>query len=447
MKLKPSRYNFFYPDEAGGAVLFNSRTGGAMAADEPTARGIVSLLQRPGREEPVGSNLQRLKEALIREEFLVPDDLDELHAVVARRRARQMQVGGLNLTIAVTLACNFRCIYCYEDHPVEHMSRATAQALLRFARERLPHGTSLYVTWFGGEPLLNVPVIELLSRGLMRICEQKECSYGAYMVTNGYRLTAAMARRLAELGIKDFQVSIDGERETHDRQRPLASGRGMFEVLMRNVREIAANVSSLGVRINVLRGNVDSAARLVRRLEAMRRDLPALLISLGHVDNCTPRCGTDNDDLLTNAEFAELERALLGEQRDGVGAEPALPTPFDTVCCAVRPNMYVVSPDGHLFKCWNSLGRPDDTVGHIDGAVDDAASPWILFQPEDDAECRNCKLLPICQGGCSDAQIRTAGAGKHCTPFKYTLREQLAHWAGSRVATDARSRPVEQHGT
>ena len=434
MDLRPSRYNFFYPLAADGAVLFNSRTGAAMAADEATARAIVSLLHSPGCEHPAESSFQRLKEMLAREEFLVPGAFDEHDDVVRRRRARQRRIDGLNLTVAVTLACNFRCVYCYEDHPVSHMSRATADALLRFAAERLPPETSLYVTWFGGEPLLNVPIIEFLSRGLMRLCEDRRCAYDSYMITNGYRLTAPMARRLAKAGIRDFQVTLDGERDVHDLQRPLAGGQGTFDVLMRNLAAVASEVSSIAVRVNLMRRNVDSAARLVRRLKEMQADAPSLAIALGHVDSSTPHCGVGEQALLTGNEFADREMALLDGTGEDGKEKVALPTPFDTVCSAARLNMYVIAPDGALFKCWNSLGRPEDAIGHIEGPVEEDASAWIRFQPEDDATCRACKLLPICQGGCSDVHLRTGGVERRCTPLRYTLPQRLAAWARDRLA-------------
>lgn len=429
MTLRASCYNFFYSLAADGAVLFNSRTGAAMAADETTARAIVALLQSPEREHQAGSNLQRLKEKLEREEFLVPESLNERNDVVRRRRARQHQVEGLNLTIAVTLACNFRCVYCYEDHPVAHMGRATAEALLRFAAERLPPETSLYVTWFGGEPLLNVPIIEFLSQEFRKLCEEKHCAYDCYMITNGYRLTAPMARRLAKLGIRDFQVTLDGEREEHDRQRPLAGGRGTFDVVMRNLQAIAKEVSSIAVRINLMRGNIDSAARLIGRLKAMQAEAPALAISLGHIDNSTPHCGTGVEALLTGVEFADCEATLLDGAGEDRNEKVTLPTPFDTVCSASRLNMYVVAPDGALFKCWNSLGRREDAVGHIEGSVQEDISAWVRFQPEEDAQCRDCKLLPICQGGCADVHIRTGGAERNCTSLRYMLPQRLAAWA------------------
>lgn len=433
MRLKPSRYNFFYPAGAAGSVLFNSRTGAAIAAEDAAARAIVSLLQEPQREHPDGSNFHRLRDMLVDEEFLVPDDMDELNEIRKKRRARQVQIRGLGLTVAVTRACNFRCVYCYQDHPVENMDIDTAEALLRFVSERLPPDTSLYVTWFGGEPLLNVEIIEFLSQRFKNICEEKGCSYDTFMVTNGYRLTVDMARRLSNFGIGDYQISIDGEEDYHDRQRPLAGGQGTFDVLINNLSAVAKEVSSMTVRINLLRENVDSAAQLVERLKAMQIETPSLSISLGRVDNCSDHCGTDQSNLLDDREFAEYKSAWLGDGGDENETSALLPTPFDTVCCADRLNSYVVAPSGDLFKCWNSLGRPADAIGRLDGDIAESANPWLQFHADEDAECSECKFLPVCQGGCSDVQIRTGHHEKNCTELKYTLRRRLTEWAHARA--------------
>ena len=439
--MKTSNYNFCFPIEANGAVLFNSRTGAAMAADEATFRAIVLLLQDPRREAPAGSNFCRTKEVLVREGFLVADELDELDEIRRKRAARRAEIAGLSLTVAVTLACNFRCVYCYQSHPVENMELGTADALVRFSSERLAPATSLNVTWFGGEPLLNVEVIEYLSRRIRAICDEKGCSYKAIMITNGYRLTADMARRLAGADIKEYQISIDGEQDYHDRQRPLAGGQGTFDVLMKNLSAVAREVSSITVRINLLRDNIDSAERLVRRLKAIQLETPALSISLGHVDKSSDHCGADQSTLLSGREFAECKQMLLGGEGEGKIGSAALPAPFDRFCCADRLNSYVIAPNGEVFKCWNSLGRLGESIGGLDGPIAESTSPWLNFQADDDAECRTCKFLPVCQGGCPDVQIRSGRSRKECTELKYTLRRRLTEWALERADPTSSKEP------
>jgi uncharacterized protein len=437
MPLKPSRFNFFYPTGVRGAVLFNSRTGAAVAADGETAQAIAFLLSDTLHEPSPGTNTGQVRDMLISEEFLVSSDRDELNEVCQRRRTRQGSSGGLSLTVAVTLACNFRCIYCYEDHPLQDMTAGTAEALLHFVSSRLAQGTALHVTWFGGEPLLNIGIIEKLSTSFKRLCEEQACSYETFMVTNGHRLTRSIARRLASLGIGDYQITLDGERDVHDRQRPLAGGQGTFDVIIRNLTEVAGDVSSITVRINLLRDNLDSAALLVQRLRAMQETAPALSISLGRIDRSSEHCGTDEARLLSNREFVHCQNLLLGGCTDDKGEDgTALPSPFDTVCCADKGNAFVIGPGGDIFKCWNSLGRAGEAIGHVARECDADTNRWMEFRPGDDAECRECKFLPICQGGCADVQLRTGGAEKNCSSLRYTIRERLVDWAAEQGKAD-----------
>lgn len=431
MSLKPSTYNFFYRTASGGAVLFNSFSGAALAVDGSTAGAVVALLHEPERRDPDGSNFRRLRDLLVAKAFLVPEDLDEAEVVRRRHKARRLENRGLGLTIAVTKACNFRCVYCYQDHPEAHMDRASAERLLRFAWARLPQGTALSVTWFGGEPLLNMDIIEFLGSRLRKLCRERDCAYDAFMITNGYRLTPSVLERLLRLGISDFQITLDGEPADHDRQRPLASGRGTYRIVMRNLVAAAARASSINVRINLTRRNVGGAAALVERLRDLQAAAPAVSISLGRVDQCSAHCGLGPDDLLEGAEFSRWEETLLGP--DASGGRVALPVPFDTVCAAERLNAYVVGPAGDLYKCWNSLGRPEDAIGTLGGSVREEASAWMRFEAGADDQCGACKYLPICQGGCPDTQIRSHRQTKDCTRLRYTMKQRLIDWAGAQA--------------
>ena len=66
------------------------------------------------------------------------------------------------------------------------------------------------VSWYGGEPLMALPIIEKLSEAFFRLCEENGVKYTESIVTNGYLLTkenltgiidiltAALRKRLAE---------------------------------------------------------------------------------------------------------------------------------------------------------------------------------------------------------------------------------------------------------
>ncbi len=77
----------------------------------------------------------------------------------------------LNVTVLTTLQCNFACDYCFQgDHGdynkhAERMSLETAVRVGDWIERELDrvHPEKLVMTFFGGEPLLNLPVMYELS--------------------------------------------------------------------------------------------------------------------------------------------------------------------------------------------------------------------------------------------------------------------------------------------
>lgn len=68
-------------------------------------------------------------------------------------------------------------------------------------------------------------------------------------------------------------------------------------------------------------------------------------------------------------------------------------------------NYFVVGPEGELYKCWNDIGDKDSIVGNV---LDDKITNYDLLSRylggptmSDDPKCVNCKLYPICNGGCA----------------------------------------------
>ena len=67
------------------------------------------------------------------------------------------------------------------------MRREVQDAVLRFAEKMLQESGAgtLSVTWFGGEPLLGISVIETMASKLIQLAEQYGAKYASDIVTNG----------------------------------------------------------------------------------------------------------------------------------------------------------------------------------------------------------------------------------------------------------------------
>ena len=162
------------------------------------------------------------------------------------------------------------------------MSMSVQQALVQFADNLLADADSLTVSWFGGEPTLCIDTIEFLSQKLSDLCKKNGVPFGeSSIITNGYLLDVERALRLRRLGISRAQITLDGDRETHNKRRPLRGGKATFERILDNITQIH-NVLEIYIRINLDRCSADSAVRTLDALCA--RNLQGKVgVYFGHV--------------------------------------------------------------------------------------------------------------------------------------------------------------------
>ena len=118
------------------------------------------------------------------------------------------------------------------------------------------------MTWYGGEPLLGQDRLDRLSVAFLERTAAAGVDYSASIVTNGYLLTPETATRLRELGVRSAQITLDGPPETHNRMRPLVSGRPTFDVILDNI-ERSADLLPIAVRVNLDTSNAAEAETLL----------------------------------------------------------------------------------------------------------------------------------------------------------------------------------------
>src|SRR5438309_2444973 len=150
-RLKFSRYNVRVPLRSGRCLLFNSRTQQFSALSESEV-GLLDRAEEVGDVLPTG-----LSNAMRATGFLVPEHVDELERAVSRFESKRHASQHLNLTIAATLKCNLACGYCFQGHnkPSTRMSDDVHEKLMALVEARAEGLKSIFVTWYGGEPLMN----------------------------------------------------------------------------------------------------------------------------------------------------------------------------------------------------------------------------------------------------------------------------------------------------
>src|SRR6266550_3702983 len=248
------------------ASLLDRCTDGADPADfDDEAREALGVLQENGF---LVSDREADQRALDRYFFAVTTNNFELH-----------------ITILTTLQCNFACDYCFQgDHGdynkfADKMSLETSARVAAWIERELDRvkPERLVVMFFGGEPLLNLPVMYDLAERTWKSADARGVRMAASIITNGMLLTPAVVDRMLPFGLAAVKITLDGDRDTHNRMRPLRGGQGTFDRIIENIRSVAGR-TSIAIGGNFDESSADSFSGLIDFLS--RQDFADKLVNV-----------------------------------------------------------------------------------------------------------------------------------------------------------------------
>jgi MoaA/NifB/PqqE/SkfB family radical SAM enzyme len=199
----------------------------------------------------------------------------------------------LNIMIAVTDRCTGHCAYC--RIPERRSAEMNTAEVTRLLDEATSLGCRRVGLW-GGEPLLREDLGEIVRRA-------KGLGLFVTIDTNGHLLPE---RDDAVRAADHLNVSLDGDREAHDRLR----GAGNFERTMRGIEHLAGRHRfwTLTVLHRDNLGAVDWVLDTARRMGFLASFQP-----LHHNDSLGRSDGYRPDD----HDFRAVVRLLLARQREG----------------------------------------------------------------------------------------------------------------------------------
>src|SRR5437588_3115044 len=242
--MQPSMFTLRVPLPARDEVfLMNTLTDAQLVVSSDVA----ALLDRCSEVEEADGEEREALEVLSEHGFLVADRESErrrLDEYFASIRSDASQFG---VTILTTLQCNFACDYCFQgDHGdynkfAAKMSLETAGRIGGWIESELDRlqPERFVLTFFGGEPLLNLPVMYELAERCWHASQTRGIRMLINVITNGLLLTPDVVDRLKPYGLNGIKITLDGDRDTHNRMRPLRGGQGTFDRIVENIRKVA----------------------------------------------------------------------------------------------------------------------------------------------------------------------------------------------------------------
>jgi len=430
------------------------------------SRDVVDLLDRVDALEPETESERETLAQLVENGFVVTDRAAEREDLTRFFREVREDTETLKVTVLTTLQCNFACDYCIQgDHgdynkSAAKMSMEMAERLATWMEGRLDSVAPgrLILTFFGGEPLLNMPVLYYLSERMHASCTVRGVQQVINIITNGLLMTRDMVERLNPLGLNGIKITLDGDREAHNQSRPLRGGQGTFDKIIANVRAVA-DLTRIAVGGNFEMETADSypalldflaaqefAPRLTKvnfkpvirekKAAAAKGMIPLTVVGAGGKPlngACMTSAGTGVARVCDSCNVVDEKMSYLREETkkrgfstsDGVHMGP---------CEIHKGHAHTIGPDGSLFACPGFAGEANQSTGHIDGRQDEYRTQALRnFEKLAAWEmCNDCAFIPVCAGGCTVASANELGdmhaPNCHKTSFEAGLIT-LAHEA------------------
>lgn len=331
------------------------------------------------------------------------------------------------LDLDTTKNCNLRCGYCFKSEHVypgaSRMNLDTAVAAIDWLIAASYDASELWVNLFGGEPLLQFPLIKQLVPYAKRRAWAGGKSIQFGCTTNLTLIDDEIAAFFRNWGM-GWHCSIDGPPEIQDKQRPGVGGSKSSERAERGIRHVLADRPGAMARATLTPAMVGTMFKSVLYFEQQGflsmgfaladekdwtdADLAEFDRQLGlirvHVADNWYRAGIDR-------EFGAFDHIIRG-QISGVQSEHQ---------CGVGRGMVLIDEHGDIWPCHRFDGADLDSggggawsMGNIfDGRFDHLMhlafldkDRWASYKPG----CSLCPVNKICAGGCAAANLVHTGS-------------------------------------
>lgn len=450
--LKLSYYNHFISHEERGVyIIYNALSNAMMQVDYDLGHFISKL-----NSMEIHHLDPDIISALKNNGMIISQNVDEFADVKKRAtnsRKTLTDSSSLFLCISPTNSCNMQCPYCFQGdksaktRDTKYLNEENMNLLKQMVLNAVekPHATKIeriQIEWFGGEPLLRKNVIKEFSKFVLDICAKYKIDFFASIITNASLLDADTWQLLEECKVYKVQITIDGEKDMHNQVRFYANGKGSYDHIMNNLLQMPLNKFDVTIRINGDKVVFQNIPKLFEDFEA-RGLWPQRSKEIGF--HWAPKfynfLGYNQDKDVYYAsyeyqksrqEFEYLRVQHYNKWAAKVGLKNkklhfAYPSFATFYCTTVESaNSFSIDDGAYIHKCYNTVNSKDKRIEHVkdfDG-TNPALDYYKKFDKTEQADCRTCKVLPICEENCNMRFVSNAES-KICSAWKYFMEERM----------------------
>ena len=421
--LKESKYNLVVDVDVNKRILLYNTVTGAVSWFEKniydTFHG-VDIIQE-----------ENILPEIIRLGYVVSIEFDETSILEFHKQSYIFNSNPeyLYYVIAPTLSCNYQCEYCFEKNKNLNviMSDEIWERTFLFITKQYRYYKNvkgIRITWFGGEPCLNIEKIVRFSKKMIAFANQNVIEYSAFMVTNGLLFNSSTVKLLKnQCVLNEAQITLDGLKEIYTKKKKC--GNADFDKVIKNIVD-ASDIIKLHIRINIDKENKGYIKPLLDLLFEENKLCGKINVYFAAVKGYTD----GNYESLTTLEFEIIRKELveyLIENNWERSFKIALPSKIATACGAMRNFTCVIGPEGELYRCEHCLGMSEWIIGTVDDGFYRNAVDMKFLNNKTQKRCLECNVWPVCAGGCLGDRILN-GFEFDCVSYVQRIKSSVI-WA------------------
>lgn len=345
--------------------------------------------------------------------------------------------------------CNMRCRYCFAgtgDYGTGHrsmLSVETGKRAVDFLIAASGNRYHLDIDFFGGEPLMNWPVVKEMTYYCQEAGKRAGKDIRLTITTNALLLDEEKTRFINE-HMKNCVLSIDGRPEVHNYMRPGIGGKPTYKPVSDRIRtfllartaEDCPNKEHY-VRATFTKHNLDFS----KDVEHIARELNARHVSVEPVvapDGCGYEISLDDLPAIEKeyenlAEYLDHSRKIhdpvqffhfIMDMKGGPCVYKRLKG------CGVGAEYCAVTPEGDIYPCHQFVGEEEFLMGNVMkmDEITDSSGKMLPNKSVDDIldstkrqmffdrlmpnakTCQTCFARYHCGGGCMANRYHATGS-------------------------------------
>lgn len=406
MNLKVSKYNIIVPftrSKNFEFLVYNGINDTIIKVDKE----LIDVLEN--------NNLALLKEeekrGLLNLGILTYHE-NEINSYIFRHRSKIYSPLECEFTLRLTSECNLYCNGCLSESSINKniiSSELVGRILDVIKSQSLTIGAKVInLRIIGGEPLLHPELTLKIMKDLKYWGKQEKIDVMGALVTNGTLLDENLIDEIASF-FDVIQITLEGDPIEHNSIRKFKDGTGTFNSILKSIEMISNTEYPIFVliRLHITENSFKSLNSLLSILKEKNIHLnPRInIFPIGRFSKNTicqmfaPFCVQDINPDLILASIKKLHEFGFKQ------LPRPLPTYMNLPCPLSSAYSLAFDLDGNCYNCLRMIGNQELRAAYFD-KENFVRNPEHVYdfsvrEAQDYNECKGCKLMVFCNGGCA----------------------------------------------